>query len=118
MLHLLVAHTAAVEYATLRLRRAAWGWTRRLVILETEYGPVFGPEDAAQLTAAFEAALSKLGLVDRTDPMTMTVAKLIIQLAKNGERDPQKLCDDALKNLQMSLSIGVGEMINKSWQFT
>ena len=68
-------------------------------ILETEYGPVFGPEDAAQLTAAFEVALSKLGLVDRTDPMTMTVAKLIIQLAKNGERDPQKLCDDALKSL-------------------
>jgi hypothetical protein len=67
--------------------------------LETEYGPVFGPEDAAQLTAAFEAALSKLGLVDRTDPMTMTVAKLIIQLAKNGERDLQKLCDDALKSL-------------------
>jgi hypothetical protein len=31
--------------------------------------------------------------------MTMTVAKLIIQLAKNGERDPQKLCDDPLKSL-------------------
>jgi hypothetical protein len=69
-------------------------------ILETEYGPVFGPEDVAQLTAAFEAALSKLGLVDRTDPMTMTVAKLIIQLAKEGERDPEKLCEGALKILR------------------
>jgi hypothetical protein len=26
----------------------------------------------------------------------MTVAKLIIQLAKDGERDPGKLCDGAL----------------------
>src|SRR5262249_6702736 len=47
----------------------------------------------------FEAALSKLELVDRKDPMTMTVAKLIIEFAKNGERDPKKLCDDALKLL-------------------
>jgi hypothetical protein len=31
--------------------------------------------------------------------MTMTVAKLIIELAKNGERDPKKLCDHALKLL-------------------
>jgi hypothetical protein len=68
-------------------------------ILETEYGPSFDPEHVACLTAAFEAALSKLGLVDRKDPMTMTVAKLIIELAKNGERDSQKLCDQALKVL-------------------
>ena len=68
-------------------------------ILETEYGPVFGPEDVAPLAAAFEAALSKLRLADRKDPMTMTVAKLIIQLAKNGERDPKKLCDGALQIL-------------------
>jgi hypothetical protein len=51
------------------------------------------------LEAAFDAALSKLGLVDRKDPMTMTVAKLIIELAKNGQRDPKKLCNDALKLL-------------------
>jgi hypothetical protein len=51
------------------------------------------------LTAAFEAALSKLGLIDRTDPVTTTVATLIIEVAKTGERDPKKLCDDALKIL-------------------
>jgi hypothetical protein len=51
------------------------------------------------LAAAFDAALSKIGLVDRKDPMTMTVAKLIIELAKNGERNPEKLCDDALKSV-------------------
>ena len=57
----------------------------------------FGPEDIANLTAAFEAALKELGLVDRKDPMTTAVAKAIIQLAKTGERDPKKLCDEALK---------------------
>jgi hypothetical protein len=49
------------------------------------------------MSTAFEAALSKLELVDRSDPKAATVAKLIIELAKNGERDPKKLCDETLK---------------------
>ena len=59
----------------------------------------FGPEDIAGLTTAFEAALAKLGLVDRSDPTTLTIAKLIIELAKAGEREPERLCDSALKRL-------------------
>ena len=59
----------------------------------------FGPEDIAGLTTAFEAALAKLGLVDRSDPTTLTLAKLIIELAKSGEREPERLCDSALKCL-------------------
>ena len=59
----------------------------------------FGPEDIADLTTAFEAALAKLGLVDRSDPTTLTLAKLIIELAKAGEREPERLCDSALKCL-------------------
>jgi hypothetical protein len=66
-------------------------------ILENDHA--FGPEDVVNLTAAFEAALSRLGLVDRRDPLTSAVAKAIIQLAKDGERDPTKLCDGALKIL-------------------
>ena len=68
-------------------------------ILETDYGPSFSPEEVAVLVSAFEAALTKLRLADRKDPMTMTLAKLVIQLAKDGERDPKKLCDEALKIL-------------------
>jgi hypothetical protein len=41
-------------------------------MLETEYGSAFEPEDIAQMTAAFEAALTKLGLVDRKDPLAKT----------------------------------------------
>ena len=59
----------------------------------------FGPEDIANLTAAFEAALGRLGLTDRKDPLTAAVAKAIIQLAKDGERDPERLRDGALGSL-------------------
>ena len=62
-------------------------------LLKPEYGAVFGPEEIASVTAAFEAALSKLGLVDRQDPLT------VMQLAKDGESDPKQLCDEALKVL-------------------
>ena len=56
----------------------------------------FEPQDIEKLTTAFELALSKLELVDRQDPLAVVLAKLIIELAKEGERDPEKLCDGAL----------------------
>jgi hypothetical protein len=36
---------------------------------------------------------------DRTDPATTAVAKLIIEFAKVGERDPERLCALALQEL-------------------
>jgi len=59
----------------------------------------FGPEDIANLTAAFEAALARLALTDRKDPLMTAVAKAVIQLAKDGERDPERLRDGALRTL-------------------
>ena len=59
----------------------------------------FGPEDVAALTTAFEAAVGKLGLVNRSDPTAVTLAKLIIKLAKEGERESERLCDSALRRL-------------------
>jgi hypothetical protein len=69
-------------------------------LVESEYGSVFEPDDIAKLVTAYEAVLRKLGLVDRNDPMTLTVAKLIIELASGGERDPNKLADRAAKILR------------------
>ena len=66
-------------------------------ILEDDHA--FGPEDVANLTAAFEAALIRLGPVDRGDPLTTAVANAIIQMAKEGERDPERLCHGAVKIL-------------------
>jgi hypothetical protein len=59
----------------------------------------FRPEDIKVMTAAFEDALSSLGLVDRGDPRTEIVARKIIECAQTGERDPVRLRDSALKSL-------------------
>jgi hypothetical protein len=56
----------------------------------------FPPEDARVLAQAFEDTLKALRLVDRDDPATMLVARIIIDLAKAGERDPFKLRSGAL----------------------
>ena len=53
---------------------------------------VLKPE-AAVVSAAFEAALRKLELVDRHDPAAIAIAKLIVIAAKKGERDPSRLCN-------------------------
>jgi hypothetical protein len=60
----------------------------------------FEPEDIEKLTTAFELALGKLEVSDRQDPVAVVLAKFIIELAKEGERDPEKLCDRALKILR------------------
>ena len=63
-----------------------------------EHGNVsFEPEDIANLVAGFESALTNLGLKDRNDPATTQVAKLIIQLAKDGQRDPNRLAERATR---------------------
>jgi hypothetical protein len=49
------------------------------------------PEDANVLIEAFEETLKALQLVNRDDPATMLVAERIIEVAKRGERDPQRL---------------------------
>ena len=51
----------------------------------------FGPDEIAVLVAAYEDALRALSLVNRTDLDTEMVAKKIIDLAKQGERDPVRL---------------------------
>src|SRR5262245_65220078 len=48
-------------------------------------------------TAGFESALTNLGLKERNDPATTQIAKLIIQLAKDGQRDPKHLAERATR---------------------
>jgi hypothetical protein len=52
-----------------------------------------GPEDIKVLTEAYEAALRRLGLVDRSDPVTQLVAKRIIKVGQTGLRDPLQICE-------------------------
>lgn len=60
---------------------------------------VFGPDEVAVMVAAFEKALRELGLTDREDPATLLVAEKIIEAAKQGERDPVRLREAAVKGL-------------------
>ena len=59
----------------------------------------FGPEEVKVLLRAFEEALRELRLVERTDPATLLVAKRIIALAQQGERDPIRLREGAVKGV-------------------
>lgn len=56
----------------------------------------FGPEEITAMTAAYEAALLDLGLVDRDDPITEIVAAAIVNVTGMGERDPVTIKDRAL----------------------
>ena len=62
----------------------------------------FDPETLAQITAVFEAARTALK-VQNADPIALTLARKIIELASTGERDPQRLCALALASCSGSV---------------
>jgi len=66
---------------------------------------VLGPEEIRAMTAAYEQALHKLGLIDRADPITEVIAKKIIAVVQTGERNPARISRRAL------LELGVPTMI-------
>jgi hypothetical protein len=57
----------------------------------------FKPDDITKIVTAFEAALTALHITDRKDPKALTVAKIIFEVAKRGELDPERLRDIAVK---------------------
>jgi hypothetical protein len=59
----------------------------------------FGPDEIRVLTSAFDDVLRKLDLADRADPVTEVVARKIIELAQQGERDPIRLSERAVRAL-------------------
>jgi hypothetical protein len=64
-----------------------------------EHGGAFAPEDITRLTVAYDAVLHQLGLADREDGATLMIAKRIIDLARQGERDPERLTAAAIEAL-------------------
>jgi hypothetical protein len=77
--------TADVNCVTFHLRQAGRGLAVPIrAELEAHLG-VFGPEELRNIADAFEAALKDLGLTDRKDPVTLMLAKLTIELAKQGQ---------------------------------
>jgi hypothetical protein len=60
----------------------------------------FGPDAIAVLAVALEDTLRQLRLVNRNDPAVTLIAKRIIELAKQGERDPMRLRDQAVQSFR------------------
>jgi hypothetical protein len=64
-------------------------------------GHRFDAETVRLLGIAFEMAIVALQQAEGVSPPTRdAVAQYIIELAKAGERDPERLCDRALKATQ------------------
>ena len=59
----------------------------------------FGPEEVSRMVEAYEIALCKLRLIDRSAPVSKLVASKILELARTGELDPAVICAKALEGL-------------------
>jgi hypothetical protein len=60
------------------------------------------PETIRVMGVAFEMVRAALRLNDRNDVAVEIIAKRIIDLAKEGERNPDLLCERALRDLRAS----------------
>ena len=60
----------------------------------------FDPETTRVMGVAFEMTRVALGVADRLDHVNEVVANTIMELAKQGERNPDLLCERALKGLR------------------
>jgi hypothetical protein len=57
----------------------------------------FGTREAAAMAKAYERVLSELGITDRSDPRTETLALAIAVLVREGETDSTRLAQLAAK---------------------
>jgi hypothetical protein len=63
-------------------------------------GTGFDPETIRLMGVAFEMALASRGpTLAHANPFREALARKIIELAKAGERDPERLCEGALRDL-------------------
>jgi hypothetical protein len=60
----------------------------------------FDRETTRVMGVAFEMTRVALGVADRLDQVNEIVAKTIMDLTKEGERNPDLLCERALKSLR------------------
>jgi hypothetical protein len=61
----------------------------------------FDIETLRKMTAAYDVAVTRLN-IKSDDPMTSRLANIIVELASTGERDPDKLCEAALRRARQA----------------
>jgi len=85
-------------------RRENWGASVAIYRLLQKSG--FGPEDTKRMGEAYALALAQLELKNRNDALTESIAKLIIEIAQTGEKDPKMICARALSLLRGDRKVG------------
>jgi hypothetical protein len=66
-------------------------------------GQRFDPETMRVMGLAYEMTLISLRRVDRGDIGNNVVAQKLIELAKSGERDPERLCEAMLNQWRAAI---------------
>ena len=75
-------------------------------------GNRFDPETMRLMGLAFEMTIISLRLVHRGDISNNVIAEKLIDLAKSGERDPERLCEAVLQQWgQAAAHIAPGDQI-------
>jgi hypothetical protein len=77
---------------------ADWGYSVPIAIFLE--GQKFDPDTKRIMGLAFEMTRAALRVSNQDDLAPETIAKIIIEFAKAGERDPERLCDQALAGLR------------------
>ncbi len=57
----------------------------------------FEPHEVSAMTEAYERAVVTLGISDRLDPQTESIALAILHLLRDGEKDPERLAEFACR---------------------
>ena len=65
-------------------------------LVKEEDGGVFDLEDIAVMATAFDRLLADFKLVDRDDPAVTMLARLVIEIVRTGERDPERIRQEVL----------------------
>ena len=68
-------------------------------------GQRFDAETTRLLGVAFETVVAALHTQGDVEPLRETIARIIIDLAKTGERDPERLCEAALKAVPVDSNV-------------
>jgi hypothetical protein len=76
------------------------GWGHFMPIAIFLEGQKFDPETKRIVGVAFEMTRAALRISNQDDLAPETIAKIIIEFARAGERDPERLCDQALAGLR------------------
>jgi hypothetical protein len=60
---------------------------------------VFPPDVIDAMSLAFDEVCERLSIAETADAAREMVASRIVELARQGERDPERLRDEALKSV-------------------